>query len=158
MPSRSQAQQRFFGAVLGGAVPKPKGMTIGQVKDFARTKRSGLPERAPHLGDGMTNTTFQQSEPVRSGKRPDWMERATKPASQASAAPKPPAPKGKRMYGVPHMADGKWAAEAFGSNKGGLHRALDVPLGKKIPAGKLNAATHSRSGHLRHMAQAAKNI
>ena len=43
-------------------------------------------------------------------------------------------------------------------NKGGLHRALDIPAGKNIPKSKISAATHSENPHIRHMAQFAKNV
>jgi len=33
----------------------------------------------------------------------------------------------------------KWMQEAFSKNKGKLHRALGVPEGQKIPAGKLSS-------------------
>ena len=46
MPAVSQKQQKFFGAILGGAIDKPKGMTTDQVKDFAATPRKDLPEHA----------------------------------------------------------------------------------------------------------------
>lgn len=36
--------------------------------------------------------------------------------------------------------------------KGGLHRALHVPEGDKIPAEKLEAARHSSNDHIKHMA------
>ena len=39
--------------------------------------------------------------------------------------------------------------------KGGLHRALGVPEGEKIPAAKLSAARNSKSEHVRHMANFA---
>ncbi len=110
MPSVSASQQRYFGAIKGGAIPKPKGMTDQVVDEFASTPRTGLPERAPK----------------------------------------------------PHMADGggsgHWAARAFANNKGGLHRALNVPEGKTIPAYRVKAAAHSNSSHLQHMAQAALNM
>lgn len=37
-------------------------------------------------------------------------------------------------------------------NKGGLHRALGVPEGQKIPAAKMEAAKNSKNPHVRHMA------
>lgn len=40
-------------------------------------------------------------------------------------------------------------------NKGGLHRALHVPEGEKIPAEKLEAARNSSNEHIRHMANFA---
>jgi hypothetical protein len=40
-------------------------------------------------------------------------------------------------------------------NKGGLHRALNVPEGEKIPANKLEAAKNSSNEHVRHMANFA---
>src|ERR1700735_3845416 len=88
MPSRSVAQQHYFGAILGGAIPKPKGMSTQTARDFASTSTKNLPQRVkPHLADGRkpmaSNTLFQQSEPVR-GKRPAWMD-----------------------VGKPHMADGR---------------------------------------------------
>lgn len=46
MPAVSQAQQRYFGMVAAGKIPKPKGMTEADVKKFAKTKRKGLPRRA----------------------------------------------------------------------------------------------------------------
>jgi hypothetical protein len=53
----------------------------------------------------------------------------------------------------------KWAAEAFKpSHKGRLHRALGVPEGEKIPDKKMREALDSKDSHLRHMANAARNI
>jgi hypothetical protein len=43
MPAVSQKQQEYFGMVDSGKIPKPKGMTDKQVKDFAGTSRKGLP-------------------------------------------------------------------------------------------------------------------
>ena len=43
-------------------------------------------------------------------------------------------------------------------NKGGLHRALGVPEGTKIPADKMEAAKNSKSEHVRHMAQFAETM
>ncbi len=37
------------------------------------------------------------------------------------------------------MAEGKWIANAV-KNKGGLHRSLKIPEGKKIPEKRLKAA------------------
>jgi hypothetical protein len=42
--------------------------------------------------------------------------------------------------------------------KGGLHRALGVSTGSKIPAEKVEAATNSSNEHVRKMAQFAKNM
>ncbi len=42
--------------------------------------------------------------------------------------------------------------------KGGLHRALHVPEGEKIPEAKVEAASHSSNEHLRHMASFAKTM
>ena len=41
-------------------------------------------------------------------------------------------------------------------NKGGLHRALKVPEGEKIPTAKLQAAAKSENSHVRRMAAFAK--
>jgi hypothetical protein len=43
-------------------------------------------------------------------------------------------------------------------HKGGLHKALGVPQGEKIPKSKIEKASHSKDAHLRHMAQFAKNV
>jgi len=43
-------------------------------------------------------------------------------------------------------------------NKGGLHRALNIPEGEKIPADKLEAASHSSNEHIRHMAGFAHTL
>ncbi len=139
MPSKSKAQQRFFGAIKGGAIPRPAGMSDKVVDEFARTRRTGLPE---HLADGrkaMTNTGFQQGETKRGGSRPAWMEKV--PVTKLPE----------------NLADGKWAAKAFGSNKGGLHRATGTP-GKPIPVYRVKKAAHSKDSHVQHMAQAAINI
>lgn len=143
MPAKSQAQQRFFGAIKGGEIQKPKGMSGKVVDEFAGTKRTGLPQ---HLADGregdMTNTGFQQSSQVRGGRgaRPEWMEKMT-------------------VTKLPEtLADGKWAGKAFAGNKGGLHRATGTPEGKPIPVYRVKKAAHSKDSHVQHMAQAAINI
>jgi hypothetical protein len=41
-------------------------------------------------------------------------------------------------------------------NKGGLHRALGVPEGKKIPAKKMAKAAHSENPRVRRMVGLAK--
>jgi hypothetical protein len=42
--------------------------------------------------------------------------------------------------------------------KGGLHRALHVPEGEKIPAKKLEAARHSDNEHIRKMSEFAHTM
>jgi hypothetical protein len=42
--------------------------------------------------------------------------------------------------------------------KGGLHRALGVASGEKIPAAKLASAANSDNEHVRKMAQFAKTM
>jgi hypothetical protein len=39
----------------------------------------------------------------------------------------------------------KWMQEAFAGAKGQLHKTLGVKKGEKIPAGKLEKATHSKN-------------
>lgn len=41
---------------------------------------------------------------------------------------------------------------------GALHRALGVPEGQKIPAGKMQMAQHSDDPHMRRMANLAKTL
>ena len=43
-------------------------------------------------------------------------------------------------------------------HKGGLHRALGVPEGSKIPEAKLSAAKNSSNEHVRHMANFAATM
>lgn len=43
-----------------------------------------------------------------------------------------------------------------GLDKGGLHRALNVPEGQKIPAGKVASAANSANPDLRRKANFAK--
>lgn len=42
--------------------------------------------------------------------------------------------------------------------KGGLHRALHIPIDKTIPAERLEAARHSKNEHVRHMANFAHTM
>jgi len=53
------------------------------------------------------------------------------------------------------MSDKRWMEKL---KKGGLHRALGVPEGQPIPESKMKKAAHSRSGHVKKMVQAAKNM
>ena len=48
-----------------------------------------------------------------------------------------------------------WMQKAFSAHPGRLHRALGVPEGQKIPASKMAKAKHSKSGHMRKMANLA---
>lgn len=43
-------------------------------------------------------------------------------------------------------------------NKGGLHKALGVPMGQVIPATKMNQAINSNDPHIKKMAQLAKTL
>lgn len=51
----------------------------------------------------------------------------------------------------------KWIAGAT-KNKGTLHRALDVPVGDKIPKSKLEKASHSSNPAMRKRAALAKTL
>jgi len=42
--------------------------------------------------------------------------------------------------------------------KGGLHRALNVPMDENIPADKLEHAKHSSNEHVMHMANMAETM
>ncbi len=42
--------------------------------------------------------------------------------------------------------------------KGGLHRALGVPEGEKIPKSKVEAASRSKNAHVAKMANFAKTM
>jgi len=57
------------------------------------------------------------------------------------------------------MAKDKWIQDAIKpSSKGKLHKALGVSLDKKIPAEKLEKATHSKSPKLRKESNLAKTL
>jgi hypothetical protein len=122
----------------------------------------------PHMADGGRPAPVAGDiAPYRVRRTPKLQEPDTPEAGSEGGIRK-----GRRYFGqmegdAPRRADapakmmadgGKWASEAFGHNKGGLHRALGVPEGKTIPEAKKVAATHSKNAHLRHMAQAAVNI
>ena len=51
----------------------------------------------------------------------------------------------------------KWIAKAI-KKPGALHKTLGVPMGKKIPAKKLTAATHSKNLTTRKRAVLAKTL
>lgn len=51
----------------------------------------------------------------------------------------------------------KWIKGAT-QNKGALHRNLGVPEGEKIPAGKLETATHSKNPTIRREAALAETL
>lgn len=45
----------------------------------------------------------------------------------------------------------------FQIHKGRLHKALGIPEGQKIPAGRLREVLHSKDPHMRKMANFAQN-
>lgn len=51
----------------------------------------------------------------------------------------------------------KWIKGAI-EHKGGLHRALHVPEGEKIPEKKIMKAEHSDDAHVRKMAHLAQTL
>ncbi len=52
-----------------------------------------------------------------------------------------------------------WIAESgINQHKGALHRALHVPMGKKIPAGKLAAAAKGGDSKLAKRARLAQTL
>ena len=50
-----------------------------------------------------------------------------------------------------------WIKNAV-KNKGGLHRALHVPLEQKIPEGKIKVAEHSKNPKIRKEAVLAETL
>lgn len=123
---------------------------------------------APHMADGGRPAPVAgDTAPYRVRRTPKLEEPDTPEAGSELGIRKARRYFGQMEGDAPRRADapakmmadgGKWASEAFGHNKGGLHRALGVPEGKTIPEAKKVAATHSKNAHLRHMAQAAVNI
>lgn len=51
----------------------------------------------------------------------------------------------------------KWIKSAI-KHPGGLHESLGVPKGKKIPASKIESATHSKNPKTRRQANLAKTL
>lgn len=64
----SKAQQEYFGMVVAGKRPMPPGMTMAQVKDFARTSTKGLPARAKKAAT--EKKSERAKEPIGAKKRP----------------------------------------------------------------------------------------
>lgn len=62
--------------------------------------------------------------------------------------------KGGHCHGSAMKKGGLFSADI---DKGGLHRALGVPEGKKIGMKKIEKAEHSSNAHMRKMAQWAEN-
>jgi hypothetical protein len=58
---------------------------------------------------------------------------------------------------VGRKSGGRWIAGAI-KHRGGLHRALHVPEGEKIPAKKLAKASHSENPRIRRMVGLAKTL
>jgi hypothetical protein len=57
------------------------------------------------------------------------------------------------------VTDNKWISGAVNpANKGGLHRALKVPMGETIPQGRIEKASQSNDLHLAKMANFAKTM
>lgn len=139
MPATSVKQRRYFGAIAGGAIPQPEGMSDKTVHDFAATKEKGLPMKA--MADGGKADPIITKRRYFNGQGPNVMGG-------------PPQSK--------YMADGgHWMESAFknaGKPGHSLHATLGVPKDKKIPGGKLAAATHASSPHTRKMAQLAENV
>ena len=55
------------------------------------------------------------------------------------------------------MAEKHWMQGAV-SHPGALHRALGVPVGKKIPPSKLAEASRSKNPHMRKMTSLAETF
>lgn len=51
-----------------------------------------------------------------------------------------------------------WIAKAVGSGKGNLHKNLGIPLREKIPAKRIQAATHSEDPTIEKEANLAKTL
>lgn len=51
----------------------------------------------------------------------------------------------------------KWIGSSI-KKPGSLHKTLEVPMGKKIPSGKLHEALHSKSSLTRKRANLAKTL
>lgn len=55
------------------------------------------------------------------------------------------------------MPKDKWIQGAI-KHRGGLRKSLGVPQGEKIPAAKIEAATHSKDPKVRKQANLAKTL
>ena len=63
----------------------------------------------------------------------------------------------RTVPGEPRMAKKKWIKGAI-KNPGGLHRALGVAEGQKIPSDKLAKAKNSKNPRVRRMANLATTL
>jgi hypothetical protein len=61
----------------------------------------------------------------------------------------------RQFHRTGRKGGGKWMQKLH-LHKGALHRALGVPEGKPIPAGKLNQAAKSSDEHIARMARLAE--
>lgn len=64
----------------------------------------------------------------------------------------------KRLDRKPRASGGRTKDFHPGGEKGKLHREIGVPVGKKIPAKKLEAAAHSKNPEIRRDAIRAKTM
>lgn len=65
-------------------------------------------------------------------------------------------PKSKKKSTVEVIKLGKKGS--FKLRRGALHKALGVPLDEKIPASKMEAASHSRNSRVRREVASAKGL
>ena len=57
----------------------------------------------------------------------------------------------------PDNNSGHWIAKAT-ENKGGLHRSLGIPEGKRIPDSRIEKATHSDNERIARQARLAETL
>lgn len=118
---------------------------------------------------------MERAMPQKSGRPPKMMADGGKPDPmpgvkapyraqiRKTAIDIAPAPRARQYFGQKPamMADGKkgdrWMGDAFGSNKGGLHRATHTPAGETIPTSKVKSMAAHGTNHQKKMANAAIN-
>lgn len=93
-----------------------------------------------------------RAEGGRAGRRLD------RPARRHGGATPKEEGKGGHFYGAEFAAGGKTPDFHPGGEKGKLHRELGIPVDEKIPAKRLQEATHSRDPEVRRDAIRAETM
>ena len=97
-----------------------------------------------------------ENTPLDRGNKPDFVRKNdSMPGVRIGEEGEPAIVIGKKRGGM--ATGGNWIAGAI-KHKGALHRDLGVPMGKKIPAGKLAKAEHSSNPTIAKRARLAKTL
>lgn len=112
-------------------------------------------QHGARLGARMaTQHLLSKAAQTQQAPRPSPAPPAAPPMQQSTVAPAAPGAQGA----IGQMKKGGKFIQGMHLKKGALHRDLGVPEGEKIPAGKLEAATHSSNPTVRRRAVVAETM